>query len=193
MAADPVEQFRDWFDQAVSGGQPEPEAMALATADERGRPSARFVLLRGFDHRGFAFYTNRRSRKGRELAAGGHAALAFRWSVVDRQVRVAGPVEEVSDEESDRYFAGRPRGSQLAAVASDQSEVAPSEDEMERRIAALEERYAGTEVPRPAWWGGYRVLPEEIEFWQQGLFRAHDRFRYRRGLSGGWVVERLFP
>lgn len=193
-AADPFAVFEEWFAAAAAAGQPEPEAMALATSTPDGRSSVRFVLLRGFDRRGFVFYTNRRSRKGEELAANPYAALAFRWATVDRQVRISGPVSLVEDDESDAYFAGRLRGSQLAAWASEQSQPVPGgREELDRSVAAMEARFASEPVPRPPWWGGYRVEPDELEFWQQGPFRMHDRFRYRPAGTGGWQWERLAP
>lgn len=190
---DPLERFSAWFADAQAAGQPEPEAMALATTGPDGRPSVRFVLMRGFDERGFVFYTNSASRKGQDMTANPHAALAFRWLSVDRQVRVRGPVEPVGDAESDAYFGSRARGSQIGAWASDQSQPLASRAELEERVAAVEARFAGGPVPRPPWWGGWRVAPEEVEFWQQGQFRLHDRFLYRRAPGGGWSVTRLFP
>lgn len=197
LAADPVVQFRTWFEAARRAGQPEPEAMALATAGSDGAPSVRFVLLRGVDERGFVFYTNDRSRKGREMTVNARAALALRWVAVDRQVRVRGRVAPVAADEADAYFAGRPRGSQIGAWASDQSQPVASREDLERRAAEEEARFAGGPVPRPPHWGGWRVEPEEVEFWQQGEFRLHDRFLYRRsGLDPArpsWTVARLFP
>jgi pyridoxamine 5'-phosphate oxidase len=165
--------------------------MALATVGADG-PSVRYVLLRGFDREGFVFYTNRMSRKGRELSASPRAAVVFRWALVDRQVRISGGVEEIADVESDAYFASRPRGSQLAAWASDQSEAAADRAELDRRYRDVESRFEGAPVPRPAWWGGYRIRPDEFEFWQQGVFRMHDRFRFSGG-EDGWDVTRLYP
>ena len=190
---DPIQQFSRWFRHAEAAGQPEPEAMALATATPDARVSVRFVLLRGVDERGFVFYTNRSSRKGDEIEANPWAAIAFRWQAVDRQVRINGPVSRVDDRESDAYFAGRPRGSQIGAWASEQSRPAESRDAMNRRLAEFESRFEGGGVPRPEWWGGYRVAPEEVEFWQQGDFRLHDRFRYRKQPDGTWRIDRLFP
>ncbi|HET9076573.1 MAG TPA: pyridoxamine 5'-phosphate oxidase [Acidimicrobiales bacterium] len=192
LAADPVEQFSAWFAAAREAGQPEPEAMALATSGTDGRPSVRFVLLRGVDRRGFVFYTNGASRKGQEMAANPFAALAFRWLTVDRQVRVRGPVVPVGDGESDAYFATRPRGSQIGAWASDQSRPVASRADLEARVAMMEDRFDGSPVPRPPWWGGWRVEPEEVEFWQQGAYRLHDRVLYRRQ-ADGWAATRLFP
>lgn len=190
---DPLDLFADWFAAAVAAGQPEPEAMALATSTAGGLPSVRFVLLRDFDRHGFVFYTNRRSRKGRELAANPVASLVFRWHLVGRQVRAAGAVVEVDDEQSDAYFAGRPRGSQIGAWASEQSRPVAGRRELDARTAEMEARFAGGPVPRPPWWGGYRLAPDEIEFWQQGTFRLHDRFVYRLGPGDSWSCQRLFP
>lgn len=192
MDANPVAQFRKWFDEALEAGQPEPEAMALATTGDDG-PSVRFVLLKAFDHRGFVFYTNYHSRKGAELGGRPRAALAWRWALLDRQVRVSGLVERVSAEESDAYFASRPRGSAIGAWASEQSTVIPDRSVLEARVTELEARF-GTEAqpPRPPWWGGFRVLPRRFEFWQARTNRLHDRFQYRPG-DTGWVIERLSP
>lgn len=193
LRADPVEMFQQWFEAARQAGQAEPEAMAVATADAAGRPSVRFVLLRGVDPAGFVFYTNGRSRKGREIDANPWAALAFRWEHVDRQVRVRGPIGPVEPSQSDAYFATRPRGSQLAAWASEQSDPVEGRAEMDRRLVDVTARFEGGPVPRPPWWQGYRVAPQEMEFWQQGPFRMHDRFLYRRDRDGAWHTERLFP
>lgn len=190
---DPLEVFADWFEAARAAGQPEPEAVALATSTPDGRPSVRFVLMRGFDRNGLVFYTNRRSRKGEELGANPHASLAFRWHLVDRQVRLAGPVSTLDEARSDAYFAGRPRGSQLAAWASEQSRPVASRTELDRQLAEAEARFGDGPVPRPPWWGGYRIEPDEVEFWQQGVFRMHDRFSYTRRPGGGWICQRLNP
>ncbi len=197
VADEPTAQFAAWFDEAVTAGQPEPEAMCLATATADGVPSARMVLLKAHDQRGFAFYTNERSRKGGELAANPVAALTWRWARLDRQVRVTGPVQRVEAGEADAYFAGRPRQSQLGAWASNQSAVIPAgggepRGVLEAAVVAVEDRFAGVEVPRPPHWGGFRVVPEVVEFWQGRTGRLHDRLRYRRE-GPGWVVERLFP
>jgi pyridoxamine 5'-phosphate oxidase len=192
LGPDPFAAFRAWWDHAVGAGQPEPEAAALATATAAGRSSVRFVLIRQFDERGFVFYTNGRSRKGGEMIATGWASLAFRWVVVGRQVRAGGPVGRLSSKESDRYFAGRPRESQLGAWASLQSEELDSRSELDRRFALASARFDGAPVPRPPWWGGFRIEPLEIEFWQQGAFRLHDRFRYTRE-GATWTVRRLHP
>lgn len=193
LGPDPFDVFEEWFDHASGQGQPEPDAMAVATSTPTGHVSVRFVLLRGFDRRGFVFYTNRKSRKGDELAINPRIAIAFRWQVVDRQVRLAGTAEMVADDESDAYFSARPRGSQLSAWASDQSRPIASRDELDRRLADVDRRFAGGVVPRPPWWGGYRVVPDEFEFWQQGQFRLHDRFQYRLAADGTWSSERLSP
>jgi pyridoxamine 5'-phosphate oxidase len=190
---DPLAQFRRWFEEAVAAGLPQPEAMALATATPDGRPSLRMVLLRGFDERGFVFYTNYDSRKGRELQANPRAALAFYWFEMDRQVRIEGRVERVTPQESDAYFRTRPRGSRLGAWASPQSRVIAGRAVLERRVQEVAAEYDGQEVPRPEYWGGQRVVPEVIEFWQGQPDRLHDRLCYRRLEEGGWRLERLAP
>ena len=191
---DPFAEFDRWLAAAEASGDPEPNAMTLATVGADGRPSARTVLLRGIDPRGFRFFTNRRSRKGRELAVNPSCALVFRWAALQRQVCVTGRAEELGDEESDAYFATRPRGHRLGAWASDQSTVIPSRDVLEERLAELEATYPG-DVPRPPHWGGYVVVPDTFELWEGRPNRLHDRLRYRRdgGGDGGWVVERLAP
>lgn len=193
MEADPIRQFQAWFDAAVAAGHPEPNAMAVATATLEGAPSARMTLLKGLDERGFVFYTNYESRKGGELAANPRAALIFFWVLLERQVRVEGRVERVSGAESDTYFHSRPVGSQLGAAASPQSQVIGGRAELEQAYRALEETYAGREVPRPPHWGGFRVLPHVIEFWQGRPSRLHDRLRYTRAPDGDWRIERLAP
>jgi pyridoxamine 5'-phosphate oxidase len=192
VASDPVEQFRRWFDEALAAGLYEPNAMTVATAAPNGRPSARVVLLKGFDERGYVFYTNYEGRKGRELEENPRAALLFYWGELERQVRVEGTVSRVSKEESDAYYASRPRGSRLGAWASEQSRTVEGREVLEDRIEDLEAEYEGREVPRPPFWGGYRVVPEVVEFWQGRENRLHDRIVYRRR-GAGWRIERLQP
>ncbi len=189
---DPIRQFHCWFEAATSSAIPEPNAMVLATAAADGRPSARVVLLRGYDDRGFVFFTNYDSRKGRELAANPHAALVFHWHDLERQVRVEGAVAQVTLEESDAYFQSRPASSRLGAWASRQSEVIAGREILEGRVRALELQYADSQIPRPEHWGGYRVVPTVLEFWQGRPSRLHDRLRYTR-CEGGWLIERLAP
>jgi pyridoxamine 5'-phosphate oxidase len=191
LADDPFVQFLAWFEAARAAGVPEPNAMVVASVGADGRPSARVVLLKGIDH-GFVFYTNYESRKGQELDANGHAALVFYWHAQHRQVRVEGRVERVGAAESDEYFASRPAGSKLGAWASHQSSVIAGRAALEQRYAELAASYADGEIARPPFWGGYRVVPECVEFWQGRPSRLHDRLRFRRD-AGGWVVERLSP
>ena len=194
LAADPLEQWHRWYDDAVREGLTEPNAMTVATVRPDGTPDARIVLVRGADARGFTFFTNYASAKGEQLAAHPSAAAVFGWLQLHRQVRIRGPVERVDDAESDAYFASRPRGSQVGAWASEQSAVIPHRAWLEARVAEVEERHAGGEVPRPPHWGGYRLVPTELEFWQGRPSRLHDRLRYRRSVvDGSWVVERLSP
>jgi pyridoxamine 5'-phosphate oxidase len=190
---DPVAQFAAWFEDARVAGIRLPEAMVLATARADGAPSARFVLLNRFDERGFVFFANYESRKGRELAENPRAALVFHWDPLGRQVRIEGPVERLPAEESDSYFATRPRGARLSALASRQSEVVESREALEARVAELSAEYPGDAVPRPPTWGGYRLTPEAIELWQHREDRLHDRLRYRRSDDGAWLIERLAP
>jgi len=192
LAADPLEQLRVWFAEAGAAVET-PEAMALATAAPNGSPSVRMVLLKGFDERGLVFHTHYASRKGRELEANPRAALLFHWSPLGRQVRVEGHVERLPEEESDAYFATRPRSAQVGAVASHQSDPLGSREALEQRLAELEEELAGATPSRPDTWGGYRVVPDAWEFWQHRDSRLHDRFRYEREPAGGWAIARLFP
>ena len=189
----PIEQFRRWFDAALAADLHEPNAMTLATATPDGRPSARIVLLKGFDEQGFVFYTNYEGRKSRELEINPHCALVFYWGELERQVRIEGRVSRVSEAESDAYFEGRPRGSQLGAWVSEQSRPVEDRGALEERLRELQAGYEGREVPRPPFWGGYRVEPETIEFWQGRENRLHDRLRHRRSDGGRWRRERLQP
>ena len=191
LASEPLEQFRSWFADAAEALDV-PEAMALATATPGGAPSVRMVLLKGFDERGLVFFSHYTSRKGRELEANPQAALLFHWRPLGRQVRVEGRVERVSAEESDAYFATRPRDAQVGALASRQSEPLGSRAELDERLAELEGELGG-DVARPSTWGGFRLVPTAWEFWQHRASRLHDRFRYERNPSGAWTLGRLFP
>jgi pyridoxamine 5'-phosphate oxidase len=193
LDADPIRQFEAWFEAARAAIPFEPNAMALATVGDDGRPSLRMVLLKGVDARGFVFYTNYESRKGQELATTPWAALTFFWPEMERQVRVEGSVERVSAEESDAYFHSRPVGSQLSASTSHQSEIIGGREELEQRVAELSAQYQDQEIPRPDTWGGYRVVPDTIEFWQGRVNRLHDRLRYRLLADGSWEIARLSP
>lgn len=192
LAGDPLEQFRRWFEEAAAT-LAAPEAMALATATPAGAPSVRMVLLKGCDERGLVFHTHYVSRKGRELEANPRAALVFHWPALGRQVRVEGAVARLPEEESDAYFATRPREAQLGALASRQSDPLGSRAELSERLAELDADLAGRPVPRPPTWGGYRLVPEMWEFWQHRASRLHDRFRYERDERGVWAPQRLFP
>jgi pyridoxamine 5'-phosphate oxidase len=190
---DPIRQFQLWFGDASLSEVPEVNAMALATATPDGRPSVRMVLLRGVDERGFTFFTNFESRKARELESNPRAAMVFFWPDLERQVRVEGRVERVSAEESDRYFDSRPAGSRLGAWASRQSDKVSGREELERQFAALERQYLDRPIPRPDNWGGYRLIPDSIEFWQGRPNRLHDRLHYALREGGTWSIERLAP
>ncbi len=191
IVADPLIQFQTWFDQALAAGVPEPNAMTVASVGADGRPSARMLLLKGVDH-GFVFYTNYTSRKASELDEQPFAALVFYWHALHRQVRIEGRIERVAAAESDAYYVSRPIGSQLGAWASNQSQVIPDRIILEQRMAELEQEYANRSILRPPQWGGYRLLPDVIEFWQGRPSRLHDRLRYRLA-DGVWVLERLAP
>jgi pyridoxamine 5'-phosphate oxidase len=190
-SADPITEFLNAIERAQSH-QVDTAPVALATVDANGHPSVRLVLLRGVDHRGFVFHTNYNSRKGRELATSPHAALCFHWVALDEQIRIEGTVERLSAEESDAYFASRPRGSQLGAWASDQSAVLPSRETLEEKYRETERRFDGGSVPRPPFWGGYRLMPHRVEFWYGRPDRLHDRVVYVRD-DGRWRIERLCP
>jgi pyridoxamine 5'-phosphate oxidase len=189
---DPMRQFRRWFEQ-VRDVEPDPTAMALATASSDGRPSVRTVLLKGIDDRGLVFYTNYESRKAREMEATGRASLLFFWRSVERQVRIDGTVERVSPVESDAYFETRPLDSRLSVYASRQSEAIESREVLEEAFERVKRAYGDGGVPRPEWWGGYRVVPDEFEFWQGRASRLHDRLRYVKQTNGSWRRERLAP
>jgi pyridoxamine 5'-phosphate oxidase len=189
---DPIIQFHVWFQEALAAGPHEPNAMILATSTRDGHPSARTVLLKGYDERGFVFYTNYEGRKAGELESNPACALLFYWGEQERQVRIEGRANRLSDEESDAYFTSRPHGSRIGAWASQQSRPVESRSILEERVRALEAEYESREIPRPPFWGGYRVEPDVVEFWQGRENRLHDRLVYRR-TGGGWNIERLQP
>jgi pyridoxamine 5'-phosphate oxidase len=188
----PIARFQELFNRAAGSAPFDHTAMTLATCDEAGRPAARVVLLHGLDDRGFVFYTNYESRKGLEIEANPWGALVFYWPWLDEQVRIEGTVVRLSDEESDAYFASRPRGKQVGAWASRQSHLLDSREVLEQRCADVEARFVGKNVPRPPFWGGYRLEPDRMEFWKQGEHRLHDRFRYERE-GDAWTMVRLYP
>jgi pyridoxamine 5'-phosphate oxidase len=190
---DPMDQFRRWFDEAISARLHEPNAMTVATATPEGRPSARVVLLKGFDERGFVFHTNYEGRKSRELEANPRCALLFYWGELERQVRIEGRASRLPGAESDEYFRSRPRGGRLGAWVSRQSQPIGSREALEERVRRVEAEYEGREVPRPPFWGGYRVEPDAFEFWQGRENRLHDRLLYRPTEAGGWKIQRLQP
>lgn len=190
---DPFEQFRIWFDQALAAGLPEPNAMTISTVTSDGKPSARMVLLKDYDERGFVFYTNYESHKGQQLLQNPWGAITFWWAELERQVRIEGRVEQVSAIESDEYFHSRPRGSQLGAWVSAQSQVIDSREVLEDRLQQLEQEYKNKEIPRPPHWGGFRVIPTAIEFWQGRPSRLHDRLLYQFSEDGTWKIQRLSP
>jgi len=193
LLPDPIAQFRVWFDAVIAAGITEPNAMTLSTVTTDGKPSARIVLLKGVDERGFSFFTNYESRKGHELAATPHASLTFLWKEMERQVRVEGTVTKVSREESEAYFNIRPRNSRLGAWVSNQSQVIANRAVLEENMKELQARYPGEDIPLPPNWGGYIVKPELIEFWQGQRSRLHDRFVYQHQADGSWKLERLAP
>ncbi len=188
----PIAQFRQWFEAALGAGVPEPNAMHLTTVNNEGRPSGRIVLIKDVDERGFVFYTNYESQKGQELTARPVASLTFFYPELERQIRVTGRVEKVSAEESDAYHTSRPRGSQIGAWVSHQSTVIAGRDVLENRQRELEAQFEGQPVPRPSHWGGFRIVPDQLEFWQGRPSRLHDRIRYRLE-GGGWIIERVSP
>ncbi|MFP5269383.1 pyridoxamine 5'-phosphate oxidase [Coleofasciculus sp.] len=189
----PFGQFTLWFDQAVAAKLPEPNAMTLATATPDGKPSARMVLLKDYDERGFVFYTNYQSRKGKQLLANPWGAIAFWWTQLERQVRIEGQIEKVSAQESDTYFHSRPQDSQLGAWASEQSQVIDSREVLEQRLQQLKKEYEHKTLPRPPHWGGFRLIPVTIEFWQGRPSRLHDRLLYQRTEDSNWLIQRLSP
>lgn len=192
-ATDPFAQFRAWFAEAETAEINDPNAMSVATVGADGRPSVRILLLKGLDDRGFTFYTNTQSRKGDQLDATHFAALTFHWKSLRRQVRIEGPVEQVTDAEADAYFASRPRGSRIGAWASQQSRPLDSRATLEQAVADTEARFDGGEVPRPPHWTGFRVVPDRIEFWQDREYRLHDRILFTRQGEGEWSKGRLYP
>ena len=193
LDTDPIKQFGNWFTAAIEAGIRDVNAMSLATAGRDAKPSVRIVLLKGFDHDGFVFFTNYESEKGRQLGANSYTALGFYWIELDRQIRISGPAEKTSREESERYFRSRPIGSQLGAWASRQSDVVDGRRVLDARMAEMTERFGDKPIPLPTHWGGYCVKPDVIEFWQGRPNRLHDRFRYTRQADGAWLIDRLAP
>lgn len=193
VADDPVSQFAKWFAEALDADLYEPNVMTLATASPDGKPSARVLLLKGFDNNGFTFYTNYLSRKGKEIARNPSAAMVFYWAELERQVRIEGHLEKVSKEESERYFHSRPKASQLGAIASQQSQIIPNRGVLENTLHDLEEQYRDKEVPKPSHWGGYILKPQIVEFWQGGAARLHDRIMYKKIDKNSWKIVRLAP
>jgi pyridoxamine 5'-phosphate oxidase len=189
----PFQQFAVWFAQAIEAKIIEPNAMSLATTGSDGRPLVRTVLLKGFDDAGFVFYTNLESRKARQLAENPQASILFPWLALERQVMICGQVEKVSFAETSSYFATRPRGSQLGAWASPQSSVITTREQLEEKWDTMKQKFGEGLIPVPSWWGGYRIVPREIEFWQGRPSRLHDRFLYRRAADGSWKIDRLAP
>ncbi len=193
LCDDPIEQFDRWLEQAVAAGLNDPTAMTVATVDASGQPSQRIVLLKDVDSRGFVFYTNFGSRKAQDLAANNKISLHFPWHILERQVKICGTAQKIPTLEAAKYFLSRPQESQLAAWASHQSKPVSSRELLMQQVARVKEKFKQGEVPLPDFWGGYRVVPEQIEFWQGGANRLHDRFEYRRQADNGWEVERLAP
>lgn len=194
LPENPIKLFQDWLNEAESSEINDPNAMCLATTDSSGKPSARMVLLKGCDEKGFVFFTNSESHKGRDLAESAEAALCFYWKSTRKQIRVEGKIEQVSEKEADDYFASRPRGSKIGAWASAQSRPLESRAHLESAVRALEEKYKGrNDIPRPAYWNGYRLIPALIEFWIADIDRLHHRFEYRREKDGKWLVRWLYP
>ena len=190
---DPIKQFKEWYDVAVKGNVKQPDAMTLATATKDGKPSARTVLLKNVDQQGFVFYTKYESRKGRELSANPYGALVFFWNDIDRAARIEGSLTRISPEESDAYFATRPREGQLSSLTSLQSRVVASRAELDARYEKLKQEYEGKKIPRPSSWGGFRLKPASIEFWQQRFARLNDRILYELQADGSWTMKRLAP
>ncbi|MBC8053278.1 MAG: pyridoxamine 5'-phosphate oxidase [Sphingobacteriaceae bacterium] len=193
VAADPISQFAKWFAEALDGGIFEPNAMTLATATHDGKPSARIMLLKGFDKSGFTFYTNYLSRKGKEISKNPAACIVFFWPELERQIRIEGTLEKVSKEESEKYFHSRPKESQLGALASQQSQEIPDKTTVENSWKELTSKFSDKEVPKPAYWGGYVLKPQIVEFWQGGPGRLHDRILYKRSDKNNWKIVRLAP